>query len=529
MKQLLFTTFVLTLLGCRSQTDSPSQANTFETDILSLKEYFHIPGMAILVKKGEKVIYENYLGYADIETAKPVDLHTIFPIMSLSKTFASTLCLQLAAEGNLDLDAPVNRWLPETSLPPTVTLTHLLSHTSEGVPGTSFNYSSRYSLISQILEEATGQVYEELLQERIIQAAGLSHTTPLSNQDVIDSLKPHLASPYEFYGETVKGHYDTGVSSASGLSATARDLAAFLKRLENGGLLSLESRKQQITPIKNPKGQPLPYALGIFSQSWEGKQLVWGYGQEDCFSSLMLSIPEEKLSLVLLANNNLMSNPPRLINGDIRYSLFALSFLKHYVYSEDGWSLPTLLTSSYLKTYPTTSSSSIDRQILLANALAANFLGQGFPEEQEKSEALASALLTQYPEITEYGNISTLHLLMGLSGSRADPIFQENMLSLGNHLLQEQPKNPYINIYMAFFYQGQGKTSDAIPYFQTIADAENYRPFWYTLEAWYELGMYYQDSKPELAKAYLQKVVDLGWNIGNKVVMAKEALTDWDG
>ena len=528
MKHLLFTTFFLTLLGCRSQTATPPQADTFEKDLLSLQGYFHIPGMAILVQKENEVIYENYLGYAEIETEKPVDANTIFPIMSLSKTFASTLCLQLEAEGKLDLDAPVNTWLPEANLPPRVTLTHLLSHTSEGIPGTSFNYSSRYSLISSILEKVTGEDYETLLQKRIIQAMGLSYTTPLSDQSVIESLKPNLASPYEFYGETQKGYYDTGVSSASGLSSTARDLATFLRRLENRELLPAESREKQITPLKNPKGQPLPYGLGTFSQSWEGKQLVWGYGQEDCFSSLMLSVPEEKLSLIILANNNLMSNPPRLINGDVRYSLFALSFLKHFVYDEEEWSLPTLLPSGYLKNSPISSSKPIDRQIVLANALAASFLGQGFPEEQVKSKALATALLTQFPEITDYGNISTLHLLMTLSGSGEAPILTESFLSLGNHLLNEQPQNPYVNIYMAFFYQGQGKVAEAIPYFQTVAEAENYRPFWYTIEAWYELGMYYQSDQPEVAKAYLQKVVDLGWNIGNKVELAQKALSTWD-
>ncbi|MEM7514639.1 MAG: serine hydrolase domain-containing protein, partial [Bacteroidota bacterium] len=382
-------------------------------------------------------------------------------------------------------------------------------------------------LISRVLEKVSGTAYEQLLQERIIQAMGLSQTTPLSNQDIIDSLKPHLASPYEFYGETVKGHYDTGVSAASGLSATAQDLAAFLRGLENGELLSAESRKKQITPLENPKGNPLPYALGTFSQSWEGKQLVWGYGQEDCFSSLLLSVPEEKLSLIILANNNLMSNPPRLINGDLRYSLFALSFLKHYIFDGEE-SLPILLSENTLEETSTLPSSPLNQQIILANALAASFLGQGFPEEQEKSKALASALLKQYPEVIEYGNISTLHLLMTLSGPGDNPIFQETMLNLGNHLLQEQPENPYINIYMAFFYQGQGKAAKAISYFQTIADAENYRPFWYTIEAWYELGIYYQDTQPEIAKAYLQKVVDLGWNIGNKVELAKEALTGWE-
>ena len=117
---------------------------------------------------------------------------------------------------------------------------------------------------------------------------------------------------------------------------------------------------------------------------------------------------------------------------------------------------------------------------------------------------------------------------MTLSGSDDDPILTENFLSLGNHLLNEQPQNPYVNIYMAFFYQGQGKVAEAIPYFQTIAEAENYRPFWYTIEAWYELGMYYQSDQPEVAKAYLQKVVDLGWNIGNKVELAQKALATWD-
>lgn len=529
MKPFFFLYFLFPLFAGVAQSPSYDKSGFFEIELQSLQAYFHIPGLAVLVQKGDKIIYENYMGFADLETNRPVDAQTVFPIMSLSKTFASTLCLQMADEGILDLGTSIQTWLPESKLPSSVTLQHLLSHTSEGVPGTTFNYSSRYSLISSVLEKVSGKPYEEILQERIITPLGLSHTLPLVNQQIIDSLGSSLASPYYFYGKTEKGHFDTGLSAASGLSSTPRDLATFLQGLDEGKLLAATSRQRQMTAYQNPDGDPLPYGLGIFSQNWEGKKLVWGYGQEDCFSSLLLSIPEDGTSLILLANNNLMSDPARLINGDIRYSLFALAFLKHFVYSQDDWSLPTLITSDYLEESPPSASDKpFDRQILLANALAASFLGQGFPEEGEKSKALTLALLKHFPDIKKYGTISTLHLLSVLCEQEDDPQLVSYFLALGKYLIDKQADNPYSNIYMAFFYKGQNNPEKALPYFQAIVDAENYRPFWYTIEAWYELGMYYRVSQPGKARTYMQNIIDLGWNIGSKLVLAKQALKDWE-
>ena len=84
---------VMALAACQERVRSSQRA--FETDLQALQEYFHIPGMAVLVKKGGVVLHESYLGYADLENEIPVDANTGFPIASVTKTLATVLMMQL--------------------------------------------------------------------------------------------------------------------------------------------------------------------------------------------------------------------------------------------------------------------------------------------------------------------------------------------------------------------------------------------------------------------------------------------------
>ena len=146
--------------------------------------------------------------------------------------------------------------------------------------------------------------------------------------------------------EQRRRHYVAGRQSPPGHQQNAEGMAS-----------------QPISPFRTSSGIS-PYGLGIFSQTFLDKQIVWGFGQDDGFSSLMLKVPEDDVTLVLLANNNLMSDPPRLINGDITYSLFALSFLKHFVFDMPG---EVDFRNDYGPFY---------RQELFANAIAASLIGR---------------------------------------------------------------------------------------------------------------------------------------------------------
>ncbi len=505
MRYTIFSILLL-FLSCDNTKDSQETKPTieerlrsFENDLREHQAYLHIPGIAALILKDDEVLWERYFGYANLEDSIALSPYYRFPIASVSKTFASTVILKLVENGILSLEDPIAKYGLQSS--PGITIRHLLSHTSEGTPGTLFNYSYRYGWLTGIIEAASGKPYEKLLDSLILQPLALTETVPLVNQQVVDSLRNDLASPYTYYGEIEPGHFDPGLSAASGLSSTVRDLARFEQGLNT--ILKPSSLQEMFTPTKAPNGMPLPYGLGTFTQHFQEEKLTWGYGQEDCFSSLVLRVPNENITLLLLANNNLLSDPARLISGDVTSSLFAMSFLKKVVFPEK------VMANS----------------ILQAEGLAASFLGYGEASEAEKSFNKVRALVGKTPDLTQNTNVPMLHLLQTLS-TRGYRDFDEQLVAMGEKILTKNPDHPYANMYMAFHYEAIGEIDKKIPFLETVGDAENFSPFWYTVDAWLQLANYYDSRSSDKALLYWQKILDFGWNYNGAVDLARSRTSE---
>ena len=343
----------------------------------------------------------------------------------------------------------------------------------------------------------------------------------------MDSLADVLAKPYAYYGAIEDGHYDIGVSAAFGLASTVRDLATFDRALGSGALISDRNRNEMFTPFPTSTGIS-PYGLGIFSQVFLGKQIIWGYGQQDNFAGLLLKVPEDDVTLVLLANNPLMSDPPRLINGDITYSLFALSFLQHFVFdvSDDFH----LMNVNVLEDADVTSIRGDDatfyRQELIANAIAASFMWSTDSTAVQRSKELVAFALETFPGYTGYGNQSLMILLSDLSryGNLRD--FDAAIETLGETLLEGNPVDLYVNQALGQHYNQVKDKEKALEHYQRITEADNVRPNWYTIEGLDFLGDYYKEQNPELARVYFQRIVDIGWNMGGLLDKAKKELGD---
>jgi hypothetical protein len=67
MKKTLVACLLVIAPGCTDRTNSPDVKDNFTKDLEELREYFHIPGIAVIVTRGDQTLYENYLGLADIE------------------------------------------------------------------------------------------------------------------------------------------------------------------------------------------------------------------------------------------------------------------------------------------------------------------------------------------------------------------------------------------------------------------------------------------------------------------------------
>ncbi len=331
---------VLALVGltasvCGSEP-GPTDFEKLEARLESLRKKWKVPGMSAAVVSGEKVVWSHGFGMANMATQQTATPDTIYHLASLTKPFAAVVLLQLVEQGRLNLETPVSQFGISLESPGTIRVRHLLTHTSEGVPGEEFRYSgNRFGQLDKILTGITSNSFAKEVSERILEPLALTNTAP--NPLQVESCRGAGRDPGTFTLRLAQGYAPDGVTpvpyrshfvTAAGLVSTVGDLARFSVALDGEQLLKKETIELAFTPAKSSKGKPLPYGLGWFVQERKGVKLVWHYGWWDGDSSLIVKIPARKLTFILLANSDGLSRKFDLgKDEDVRRSPFARAFL----------------------------------------------------------------------------------------------------------------------------------------------------------------------------------------------------------
>ncbi|MCE9672133.1 serine hydrolase [Myxococcus stipitatus] len=294
----------------------------------------------LLVANEKGILLEKAYGSANLEWQVPHTLDTKFRVGSVTKMFTAMVILQLVAEGKLDLDAPVSRYLPDyrKDTGARVTLTHLLNHTS-GIPsftshpdyqskiartphtiaelvrlygsgdlafepGSKYAYNnSGYAMLGAIIETVTGKSYAQAVQERILAPLGMKD----SGYDVTATVLPKRASGYVVMptGYLNAPYIDMSVPNAAGsLYSTVRDLYRWDRALYTDKLLPEPLEQRMFTP-----------GLGNYGFGWrvkpfrldDGKTQVATQshgGDINGFSSFLVRVPETKEFVIILDNTS---------------------------------------------------------------------------------------------------------------------------------------------------------------------------------------------------------------------------------
>jgi len=178
-------------------------------------ERARVPGIAYGVLVDGRLAHQGVWGVRDVGAKAPVDVHTVFRIASMSKSFTAVAILQLRDEGKLALDDPAERYVPElaglaypTADSPRITIRHLLSHAEgfpednpwgdrqlavtddamtrlmrQGIPfstapGTAYEYSNfGYAILGRIVARVSGQPFAQYLETRLLKPLGMHATT----------------------------------------------------------------------------------------------------------------------------------------------------------------------------------------------------------------------------------------------------------------------------------------------------------------------------------------------------------------
>lgn len=325
-----------------------------EAQFEQLRSLLRIPGMSAAIVKDQKLLWAKGFGYADIEKRVPANSDTVYYIASLTKTFAATVLMQLVEQGKLDLDEPMSRYSNEFK-DDSVKVKHVLSHTSRGKPGDSFRYDgARFALLTAVIEKKTGKSFRQVITEVFLDPLNMSGSVPsqdvltagsenpeLFGKDKLDHYQRTLAryaQPYRLYGnEIIHTTYPWGgISTAAGLLSTAPDLARFDIAIDQHVYLKKETQDQSWTPFVSNSGRPLVHGLGWFVQNYHGLKCIWHFGNDpDEFSGTYIKVPEEGLSLILLANSDALSTP-FYRGGILTSSAFVASFLRIFIFEDQA-------------------------------------------------------------------------------------------------------------------------------------------------------------------------------------------------
>jgi CubicO group peptidase (beta-lactamase class C family) len=306
------------------------------------------PGLSVAVVKDNQIRYANGFGMADLENSVQAKSTTVYRLGSLSKPITATAVMQLAEQGKLDLDAPIQKYCP--AFPDkqwTVTARQLLSHlggirdynnqkfaeeyfstrhytrVTESLdifkndpllqePGTKYSYSTYgYNLLGCAVEGASSTTYDAYIIANILKPAGMVQTGVDDAFEII----PNRARGYRTTREgQVRNALFADTSNkipAGGLISTVEDMAKFAIALQDGRLLSQKTVEQMWTLQKTREGQQVQYGLGWRIGDHNGTREVHHGGAAAGFSTFLYSLPEKNVIVVLMANMEFLGQKHR--------------------------------------------------------------------------------------------------------------------------------------------------------------------------------------------------------------------------
>lgn len=325
-----------------------------ETSLEKYRQHLKIPGMSVGVVQNGKLVWSKGFGYADLERKIKATPKTIFHIASLTKTFTAAIMLKLEQEGKLTLTDSLGKYGINKAKLKNIQIGQVLSHVSDSKPpGTAYKYNSpRFELLGQVLKKASGKTFAQLVMQYIANPLKMSSTAPninsrtdfLASRRNWYSFNQQMAKPYRLKnGQPTRFIYSKRFNTSVGMMSNIVDLARYAKALESETLLPEALKKRMYSPWITPKNDTLPYAKGWFVQCYKGVDLYWHYGYGRSCSSLILRIPDKKLTILLLANADLLSEPFSAglgVFGELTSSPVANIFLRRLVFARHN--LPTL-------------------------------------------------------------------------------------------------------------------------------------------------------------------------------------------
>lgn len=273
------------------------------------------PGLSVAVARDGAIVWAEGFGWADVEAKKPITPQTRYRLGALSKPVTAFAAALLHDRGRLDLDAPIQQYVPAYPKKQwAVTMRHLMGDVAgvhrprgdntvdsmpgdnhctsvgDGVallvddplhfePGTQYRYSNwGWLLASAVIQGAAGEPFESFMTHRVFGPLGMERTT-VAETPGLDDL-PSNRQPVWILGLKVGVETDTVpdyscLAGGGAFVSTPSDLVRFASAMMKPGLLKAETIATFLTPGRLASGTATTYALGwtVGSANIGGRQV----------------------------------------------------------------------------------------------------------------------------------------------------------------------------------------------------------------------------------------------------------------
>jgi CubicO group peptidase (beta-lactamase class C family) len=313
----------------------------FGSYLESLRTQASIPGLAAAIVDSNTVAWQQGFGQQDVARNLVTRSDTPFHLDGLTQVFAAALTLQCVQYGQLTLDTPIRTFSP-SSPDANATVGQILSHTSGDPSDPTFSYRpDRTDVLSSVIATCLGKPFRVAVTDLLDRLAMVDSVPgpdavgdpllPGAYAARYQSILNRLATPYsvDASGHATPAHYGfTTLKPSGGLISTVVDYAQFDLALRNNIVL-----KPDLLALawRAPVGRsgPLPHGYGWFVQNYNGEPVVWQFGVEpNVSSSLVITMPNRGITLILFANSDGLAKPASLASGDITVSPFARVFFQ---------------------------------------------------------------------------------------------------------------------------------------------------------------------------------------------------------
>jgi CubicO group peptidase (beta-lactamase class C family) len=323
------------------------------------------PGVAVLVRKAGRTVFERGYGARELRTFAKIDAQTNFRLASCSKQFTATAIMLLVREGKLRYEEKLTDVFPDfPAYGKAITIRHLLNHTSSlpdyedlmaaeekrkgatiwsetrqiqdaevlkllekesagtFAAGTRWSYSnSGYVVLGLVVAKMSGKPFAQFLRERIFAPLGMTQSLAYE--------KGKSEVSRRAYGHSKEGdgwkETDQSATSATlgdgGIYSSLADLAKWDDALAQHTLLSEAETQPALTAVKladgstpkwpansdRPEGTPVAYGFGWFVDSYRGDPYrgharMWHYGDTMGFHTYIVRFAGNKLTIIVLCN-----------------------------------------------------------------------------------------------------------------------------------------------------------------------------------------------------------------------------------